>query len=160
MGVIPVLELSDGRQLSQSLAIGRYLAAEKGLLSHDSFENAWGDQLVGAIEDIYPIYYRPYVMAAMADDQEKKADALKTLNEKALQPLFDMLEKFLADKELFCGKKVHWADLVIAELVDRVESNFSKELVQSHPKLAAHATRIHNLPGLKEYIEKRPPAFA
>jgi len=156
MGVIPVLELPDGKQLSQSLAIARYLASVQGLVSKDPFENAWGDQLVGALEDIYPAYYRDYVMAMLAKDEEKKAIASKALIEKGLEPLFCKLEQFLGDKDYFCGKQVHWSDLAIAELVDRIENIFDKEVIFNHPKLAAHSKRIHDTPSLKKYVETRP----
>jgi len=157
MHILPVLELSDGRQLSQSLAISRYLGTELGLISTVPYENAMGDQLVGAIEDIYPTYYRDYALAFLANDEGKKASTLQILKEKGFEPLFTTLEKFLGDKKWFCGGQVHWADVVIAELVDRVETNFDQQIVKNHPKLAAHCKRIHENASLKKHVEKRPP---
>lgn len=49
----------------------KYVARVLGLISTDPFENAWGDQLVGAVEDIYPIYYVDYVYAFLGNDVEK-----------------------------------------------------------------------------------------
>jgi len=160
MSVIPVLELSDGRQLSQSLAIGRYLATMHGLMSKDPFENAWGDQLVGAIEDIYPIYYRDFVTPILEKDEEQAKITAAALKEKALEPLFTKFEQFLGDKKYFCGNDVHWSDLAIAELVDRIETILDKEIIFTYPKLAAHSKRIHDTPNLKKYIEKRPQSLA
>jgi len=84
MNTLPVLELPDGRQLSQSLAISRYLGTEFGLISKDPYENAMGDQLVGAIEDIYPVYYRDYVRAAFAKDEEKKSKHFANIERKSV----------------------------------------------------------------------------
>jgi glutathione S-transferase len=161
MGVIPVLELEDGRQLSQSTAIGRYLAKKHGLVSDDDFENAWGDQLVGAIEDIYPRYYGPYVRATLLDkSEEKQKAAWEEMKTNGLPPLFEKFESFLGDKVYFCGKKLHWADLVVAEFVDRIEQIFEKGFTQTkYPRLYAHCQRINELPQIKKYIEKRPKYF-
>lgn len=101
MGVLPVLELPDGRKLSQSLAIARYLGTVTGLqliikkvcmpnpnlgffpavglVSSDPFENAWGDQLVGAIEDIYPVHYSNYVMAKLENNEAKVSSGSKSV---------------------------------------------------------------------------------
>jgi glutathione S-transferase len=159
MGVVPVLELPDGRQLSQSLAIGRYLATVNDLISKDPFENAWGDQLVGAIEDIYPVYYYQYVMALFNKDDEKKREAVQELKDEALKPLFDRLENMLGQKEHFCGNKLHWTDFAVAELIDRVGS-IDKDFLKSYPKLTEHSIRIHQLPNLRGYIENRQPSMA
>jgi len=156
MGVLPVLELEDGRQLSQSLAIGRYLAKKYGLLSDDDWENAWGDQLVGAIEDLYPRYYGPYAKAIITNDEEKQKTIWEDMKTNGLVPLFGKLESFLGDKVWFCGKKIHWADLVIAEFVDRIETLFEKGFVEkNYPRLFAHRQRVNELPQIKKYIEKR-----
>jgi len=158
MKTLPVLELANGCQLSQSLAIARYLATKHGLTSHDAFENAWGDQLVGACEDIYPVYYSGYVVACLSGDEAKKATALQALKEKAIEPLFAMLERFLGDKKYFCGEKVHWSDLVIAELVNRVSMCFDKHLEPKFHNLVAHSKRIHECPSLGKYVATRDPA--
>jgi len=158
MHCLPVLELSGGSQISQSLAIARFLATKVGLVSSNSFENAWGEQLAGAIEDIYPIHYATYVGVAMGGgDAGAKELALYDLQDKAFTPLFNMLENFLGDNKWFCGQEVHWSDLMIAEHVDRAETIFDMNVAQSHPRLAAHCERIHENPGLKKYVEKRQP---
>jgi len=157
MAVLPVLELENGVKLSQSLAIGRYLAAKFGLTSKDDLENAWGDQIVGAIEDIYQPHYRPYVLAVFANDEAQKKEKWDNLVKDGFVPLFNRLEKMLGDKKWFCGEKIHWADLCVAELIDRVDTTFNKKvLVAKYPKLQAHARRVHEFPGIKKYIESRP----
>jgi len=158
MGVLPVLELEDGRKLGQSLAIARYLGTVHGLVSGDTFENAWGDQLVGAIEDTYPKYYGAYVMAALIlKDVDKQKEAWEDMKTNAVIPLFEKFENFLGDKQWFCGKKLHWADLVIAEYVDRIDTIFEKGFVApKFPRLYAHWKRVHELPAIKKYVEKRP----
>jgi len=158
MHAVPVLELEDGRKLSQSLAIGRYLATKHGLMSEDMFENAWGDQLVGALEDIYPKFFLPLVLATVREkDEVKRKEAIENMMTNAITPLFEMLEKFLGDEQWFCGKKIHWSDLVVAELVDRVETVYEPGFTATKfPRLFGHRRRVHELPRLKKYIDKRP----
>jgi len=158
MGVLPLLELSDGRKLSQSLAIARYLATVHGLVSSDPFENAWGDQLVGALEDTYAKYFWPYAYATLVlKDVDKQKEAWNDMKTNCLTSLFGKLEEFLGDKQWFCGNKLHWSDLVIAEYVDRIESIYEKGFTQpKFPHLYAHCKRVHELPAIKKYVEKRP----
>jgi len=157
MAVIPVLELENGVQLSQSLAIGRYLATKFGLMSKDDLENAWGDQITGAIEDLYRPYFRPYVLALFANNDAETKEKKAILEKEGLMPLFERLEKMLGDKKWFCGQNVHWADLYVAELIDRIETSYNnKELVAKYPKLLAHCRRVHELPNIKKYVQNRP----
>lgn len=51
-GVLPVLEFEDGSQLSQSLAILRYLGREFGFAGKSEFETAKCDEYVDAMNDI------------------------------------------------------------------------------------------------------------
>jgi len=157
MAVIPVLELENGVQLSQSLAIGRYLATKFGLTSKDDLENAWGDQIVGAIEDLYRPYFRPYRVAFYSNDDAEIKEKKTALEKEGLTPLFDRLEKMLGDKKWFCGQNIHWSDLYVAELIDRIETTYNnKELVAKYPKLLAHSRRVHELPNIKKYVQNRP----
>jgi len=158
MAVIPVLELENGVQLSQSLAIGRYLATKFGLTSKDDLENAWGDQIAGAIEDIYRPYFRPWVLAFYAKDEAKKKETWSELEQNGFIPLFNRLEKMLGDKTWFCGQNIHWSDLYVAELINRLDVCFDKkELVGNYPKLVAHSKRVHEIPNIKKYVQNRRP---
>jgi len=159
MKSLPVLELANGRQLSQSLTIARFLGTKLGLASDDPFENAWGDQLVSAIEDIYPVYYANYVRAFLSGDQEKKSVTLQELKEKGFEPLLCRLDKFLGDKKYFCSEKVHWVDVVIAEFINRIECSFDKNLLSKHPNIVAHSKRIHENPGVAKRAATRNPAI-
>lgn len=50
-GVMPVLE-EDGKKLSQSLTILRYLGRKYGLAGNDAFETAKCDEYVDAMNDL------------------------------------------------------------------------------------------------------------
>lgn len=53
--------------------------------------------------------------------------------------------------------QIHWSDLYVAELIDRLETTFNKkELVANYPKLLAHSKRVHEIPNIKKYVQTRP----
>jgi len=159
-GTVPILELENGVQISQSLAIGQYLASKFGLVSKDDLENAVGNQIVGAIEDLYRPHFRPFLLATIANDEVKRKEAIIEAEKNGLIPLFNRLEKLLGDKDWFCGKKEHWADFYVAELVDRVQTSFQRpELMNKYPKLLAHSKRVHEIPGIKKYVATRKPTL-
>lgn len=49
-----------------------------------------------------------------------------------------------------------WADLYVAEMCDRVHSCFDKTFVPNYPHLQDLMKRVHSLPNVRKYIDKRP----
>jgi len=158
MGQMPLLTLSDGRQLCQSRAILRYVAREVGLTPANSFDIGLADMYVdGIYNDLYPKYapcYVPLLSGKVEESKEKFAAFKKDI----LPPFLDMFERFLTKNPSgwLVGDKVTYADLAVGEFFDRLQGCFDAEVLKGHPKIAAHAKRVVELPGIKEYIAKRP----
>ena len=61
----------------------------------------------------------------------------------------------LGDKKYFVGGRLSWADLMVAEFVDRIKMICGDEVLAEWPSLLAHAKMVHSLPALAEYASKR-----
>jgi len=157
MGQVPVLDV-DGKMLAQSVAIGRYLANEYGLAGKDNWEKAVADMYVDGVSDVMP-GLAPVYHAIMANDVEKREAAWSKYRDENLKPFLDRYEKFLGENPSgwLVGDKVTWADLVLAEFTERLNTIYEKDVIKSHAKIFAHMQKVHELPNIKKYVAERPP---
>ncbi|CAJ0914407.1 unnamed protein product, partial [Mesorhabditis belari] len=157
-GTAPWLEV-DGKKLAQSRAINRYLGKKFGYAGKDDFESAqidaWGDQFSDYIVDIRT--YLP-VAAGMAEGDKEKL--YKEVVEPAREKFFPLVVKRLSENEagFLVGDKLSWADLFFANHLEYfVTGGFnSSDYLDKYPELLAYQKRIHNIPEIKKWIEKRP----
>ncbi len=56
-------------------------------------------------------------------------------------------------------KKVLYADLNLASHLQIYEEVFQNKMLKSYPALLEHQSRILSLPGIKEWIAKRPKSL-
>lgn len=49
-----------------------------------------------------------------------------------------------------------WADLTIAEFLERLQSCFDSHVLDSHPKLEELVKKVHEIPEIKNYVNGRP----
>jgi glutathione S-transferase len=79
-----------------------------------------------------------------------------TLTQK-LPPLFDYLEKEIADKEFFAGGAFSIADIAVATMIVNFEHAGEAVDAAHWPKLAAFVKRVHERPSFKTCIEEERP---
>ncbi|CAF2492394.1 unnamed protein product [Rotaria sp. Silwood2] len=79
LGQCPVLELADGTQIPQSLAIARYVAREAGLAGANNLEAAKIDVVVDTQRDINETFYGKVFFEK--DETIKATELEKFLNE-------------------------------------------------------------------------------
>lgn len=152
-GQLPYLEV-DGKQLGQSAAFARLVAKRYGLAGKDELEQAQVDAIVD---------YQKDIQAAMAiwwreEDKEKQARLReKFFKEDLLQHLTN-LEKQLktnGDGQFFTASGPTFADFSIASFFFTIQK-FYPNIFDNFETLKAHVERVHNLAGIKEWVEKRP----
>ena len=110
-GQVPVLEV-DGKVLSQSNAIARYIASEHGLTGNDAWDAAVCDQWIDALMDVL---HHLVVWKYTGKTQQVKDEARKTLYETALPGFLGRVTAALEsnpDGFLVCGK-VRFTDAVV-----------------------------------------------
>ena len=157
LGQCPVLELSDGTQLPQSLAIARYVARETGLAGRDNLESAKIDAVIDTQRDMNDTFHAKVVLEK---DKTKKAQELEKFLAKDLFQFVDQLAKlrsaYSKDARYLVGNELSWADLFVYSSMDRV----IKAAPAMKPKLDPHFQSVfdtvQNHPKLKTYLKERP----
>ncbi|CAH1395986.1 unnamed protein product [Nezara viridula] len=149
---LPMLEV-DGKTYFQAFAICRYLARKAGLNGSSEEEglaiDATVDTLMDMITKIIPAYYRP--------DSEERSKLLKALVEDTIPFYLNIIEKQLEENNGFLvAGKLTWADFVVLTVGTYLPGLFKVDILADFPKLKEHHQKISELPGIKEWIEKRP----
>ena len=98
------------------------------------------------------------IVKRMLRQQPDESVCQKTLTEK-LPPLFDHLEREVANKEFLAGGIFSIADLTIGSML--VNFRHAGETVDATrwPKFAAYAVRIHARPSFKALIDEETPVI-
>jgi len=163
MAQLPILEIDGKPMLCQSMAICRYLAKEIGIAGQDNFEQAQADMIVDGYRDITPKLTPVYGELRLINIEKTGSEATmkelyNTFKTETLIPFLDRYEQFLTKNGsgYFVGSKLTWADIVIAEFLEKIQFLFDKQALEKYPKLAALEKKVLQLPGIKEYIDKRP----
>jgi glutathione S-transferase len=149
---IPVLEV-DGRVITQSNTIDRYLGKLAGLYPKDDWQAALVDEVMDAVEDITTKIGNTMRLEAEAKKQAREALAAGPIP-RFLQQIEARLkagggewfvEKRLTVADLKCFLWIRWLksgalDHVPADIVDRHAPLLAKHLerVRNHPKIAAY----------------------
>ncbi|KAG8311130.1 hypothetical protein J6590_049684 [Homalodisca vitripennis] len=152
-GKLPYLEV-DGKILTQSIAIARYLGKKAGLAGKDDWENVQIDIMADTIVDMrLPI--STFLM-------ERDADKKNTLKEAYLKDTASFYLKKLdaivkENAGYLANKKLSWADFVFTALMDFVSIACGvPDITADYPNLLALRKKILSLPQIKKWVEKRP----
>jgi glutathione S-transferase len=155
-GSVPVL-VADGKTLTQSNAINRYVGKLTGLYPSDFWQAALCDETMDAVEDvvsaIVPTMFMP--------DDEKKARR-EELAEGLIPLYLKRLNRNLADHggRYFADDRLTIADLKVAMLTRQLTSgildHIPTDLVERvAPELVDHFQRVMRDPSIKSYYAKK-----
>ena len=154
-GQLPLLQIggSTGRLIAQSGSINRYLASlvkMTGFVPTELVEKAYCDMIHEAAEELFMIM--PCVNLYKGEKfQQEKENYFKT----TLPPRLKNLSKLLGSNQFFCGSTVTYSDFdvfVFFDLARLVEP----AVFNDYPNVQQWMTRIENLPGVKNYLARRP----
>jgi len=164
-GTIPVLYV-DGKMLAQSAAIARYVAREVGIDGKTNLEKAQADMLVDGVKDAIDAAggIPALVMAMFMKDDAKYKELWAVYKQGSLLPFLKRYTGFLKANssghgQFFVGDHLTWADIVIAEVVDRMDACFEPGILSAFPELKAHRDKVHALPAIAERVAARPKSW-
>lgn len=156
---MPVLE-ADGKVLTQSNTINRYVGRLAGLYPKDDWQATVCDEIMDATEDIS---FRIASTIAMGDADKKKArEALAAdLLPRHLETLQAKLQA--AGGEYFADKRLTVADLKVFMLVRWLRAgvldHIAKDIVErTAPLLVKHLERVNSHPKIAAYYAQRKKA--
>src|SRR6476660_4531381 len=154
-GALPVLEV-DGRTVSQSNAINRYVGKLADLYPSDPWQAALCDEVMEAVEDI-----GTKIGATFALPEEQKKAQREELVAGPIPFYLTRLEKrlethrghyFAADRLTVADLKVFvWIRHLKSGALDHVPADLPDRVA---PKLAEHYERVKNDPRVKAYYAK------
>jgi len=149
---VPVLEV-NGRLLTQSNTINRYLGKMANLYPADNFQAALCDEIMSAVEDLTHMVVATFQM----EEDEKKA-AREALADGAISVYLKRIEQYLKDRggEYFADNRLTVADLKVYVWIGGLRSGIldyvPADIVdKAAPLLNEHFERIHQLPKIAEY---------
>ncbi|KAK5640387.1 hypothetical protein RI129_011198 [Pyrocoelia pectoralis] len=136
-----------------SIAICRYLAKKVKLAGANDLEDLEIDAIVDTINDlrlkIATYHYET--------DEGIKESSKKTLLEETIPYYLTRLEAIVKKNNghLAVGK-LTWADVYFVALLDYLDSMMKINLITDSPNLQVLQKNVLNLPGIKEWVAKRP----
>ncbi|KAB0792009.1 hypothetical protein PPYR_13970 [Photinus pyralis] len=142
-GQVPVLEFK-GVEAHQSIAICRYLAKQVKLTGANDIEDLEIDAVVDTVMDL---------KASAAVKEERR----KQLFEETLPFYMKRMESFTKkNKGHLAAGKLTWADLHFVGIMDYLNFMIERDLIADYSGLKAMQKTVLNLPGIKEWVAKRP----
>ncbi|KAB0792278.1 hypothetical protein PPYR_14237 [Photinus pyralis] len=151
-GQAPVLEF-NGVQAYQSIAICRYLAKQVKLMGANDLEDLEIDSIVDTINDLR----MKIALYSYEADEAVKATRKKPLFEETIPYYMERIEAIAKKNNghLAAGK-VTWADLYFIGILDYMNYMVGHNLIADCPNLQVMQKTVLNLPGIKEWVAKRP----
>ncbi|GBN99356.1 Glutathione S-transferase Mu 1, partial [Araneus ventricosus] len=132
-------------KLTQSIAIMRYLGNKLGLDGKTDEEK----RRVLVAEQQSVDFRQKLRSFAMVNEYES---AGKDEFLKSVQPMFQLWEKFLGDREFLAGDDVTYVDFLVFEFLDSYRL-YHETILDDYPSVKAYFSRIKNLSELQEYIK-------
>ena len=155
-GSVPILEV-DGKRLTQSNSILRYVGRLTGLYPEVSWQAALCDEIMDAVED----YNHALGGTFGISDPDEQREAREKFIAGKLTSSLTAIEKLLNDRggEWFADGRLTVADLKVYDMVRQLKSgkldHIPTDIVERvTPALATHHARVLAHPGVKAYYDR------
>lgn len=154
-GQLPLLQIGgeNGRLIAQSGSINRYLATLvkfPGFIPSDPTELAYCDMIHETAQDIAKI--NPIVNMFRGEKFHQEKDEYFNY---ILPPKLQALSKLLSSNQFFCGPNVTYSDFAVYHQFDLCRL-VHPAVFAEFPTVKQWMMRIEGLPGVKEYLARRP----
>ena len=146
-GCVPILEV-EGKTLSGSLEIARFVAERHGLAGSNDLENAEIAGIMDCIRD----FVLAFVKFVFEKDETRKAELKKKFDEEDTPRYLSLLEKRVTAQGWLYGSKVTYVDLAFFNVSDRVPA----EVLAKYPGLKSVKDKVEALPNIAKWLKERP----
>merc|ERR1711915_640113 len=152
-GQVPVLMI-DGRPLTESLAITRYVAKQAGLVPKDAVQAAHADALIDTVNGIM-VEVAQKTVYSKADPAEKQRVMAEEIIPNKINPFLTGLDKRLQTNDWFISDMTTWADLSIGLTFMNLAAKVPG-LLNNYPSVSKHVEKVKALGPIKNWIKTRP----
>jgi glutathione S-transferase len=154
LSLLPVLELSDGKILRESMAICRYveeLHPEPNLMGADAWERAQIEQWNrhAELELLFPIAQVFRNTHAFWNGRIKQAPDFGSIMRELVGSRLDWLESELGEREYLAGPRFTVADITALCALDFGKISNLRINADTHPNLSAWHARVSGRPSAK-----------
>lgn len=147
---VPFLEV-DGETIPQSKTIERFLATRFSMMGSSDLETAKIDSICECVRDFKDMYQKVRV----AKDKDSAMTEWFTVT---LVERLTLLENLLGNEGFSVGSSTSLSDIVLYSFItnffDNKEASLNATLAT--PSLRKIVDRVHSLPGMVEWLDKRP----
>ncbi|OWF38467.1 Glutathione S-transferase [Mizuhopecten yessoensis] len=154
-GKLPILEV-DGKIIPQSGAMIRHVARVFDLYGGSNLEKTLVDVVIETIED----FSTHTIKMFFEKDDDTKAQLLTKLLTETVPLYLTIFEKILDKNDWMVGSKMTIADLAVYNTFEFIAEVAKKEngtdIFDKKSTLKEHFNRVRSIPGIKEWLEKRP----
>ncbi|CAL4105798.1 unnamed protein product, partial [Meganyctiphanes norvegica] len=152
-GQVPVL-LVDGKPLTESLAMARYIAKQAGLVPKDDLQAAHCDAIVDTLNGMMPDIYQKVIFGKL-EPAEKQKLLKEDLVPNKFNPVLNRLNERLSNQDWFLSDMVTWADIAISFMFGKVAEHYPT-LLNDYPHVKKVVDNVQALAPIKQYISTRP----
>ena len=149
---LPILELDDGTQIGQSIAILNYIESVAGIEIADPVKSAEASSILQSAQELFaPL--NPAVNFAVGDDFESKRLAMGP----DLESRFSDLERYLNKYEgkYFIDDTPRAAEFALFHHLD-LSKKLDPDLLPNFPRLLQFITDVESIAAILEYLQTRP----
>ena len=149
---LPILELDDGTQIGQSIAILNYIEAIAGITIANTSMAAEASAILQSSQELFaPL--NPAVNFAVNEDFTTKRDAMRN----TLLSRFSDLERYLNkyDGKYFVDDKPRSAEFALFHHLD-LSKKLDPDIVSNFPRLLKFIKDIESIDSISEYMRERP----
>ncbi|KAH3881096.1 glutathione S-transferase-like [Dreissena polymorpha] len=156
--VVPVLEVDGRTNITQSMAITRYLARQFGMYGKNAQEMALVDQIIETVVDIFSGVLKFQETPNATERARVKAEFYKENCPKYLQ----FLENIVAEggRDNFAvGDGLTLADLALHVYIEHTEAHVTpsdRPLLNNYTRLAENRRNTERIPKIRDYLANRP----
>ena len=149
---LPMMEVGDGTQICQSIAILQYIENRSGLSISDPIKAAEAMAILQSAQELFaPL--NPTVNFATGDDFVTKRDAMREGLKSRFADLARCLEKY--DGKYFIDDTPRAAEFAAYHHFD-LSRYLDPEILNSFPRLLQFINDIESINSVSSYLESRP----
>lgn len=150
-GKLPLLEI-DSEKLHQTAAICRYLAKEAKLAGDNDWESLQIDIMMDTFTD-----FRHAVWSFFYNRDEKNKEHLrKPLFESTVPLYLGKFDGIIKENGYLANGKLSWVDIYFVAVLQYFSFMLEMSICDKYENIKSLRDKVHNLPGIKEWVENRP----